>query len=91
MKGNEGTCEMCGHYVSIRQRAHIVAEELKTKPNVLMLCASCHVIFDTQLKPKVYKALSNYGVKNLPETWKKSIYTQAAEKSSRAKGKKKNN
>ena len=56
MKGNEGTCDMCGHYVSIREKAHIVAEESKTKPNVLMLCPSCHVIFDTQLKPIVYKA-----------------------------------
>ena len=29
MKVNEGICEMCGNYVGIRQKAHIVAEELK--------------------------------------------------------------
>ena len=87
MKLRENICEMCGHHVGILQKAHIVAEELKIKSNLLMLCPTCHVIFDTQLKPKLYKALSEAGYKKLPDSWKKSIYIQAAEKSPRAKGK----
>jgi len=88
MKTNEGICEMCGNYVGLRQKAHIVAEELKIKSNILLLCPTCHVIFDTQLKPKLYKSLLKAGVKKLPVSWKKSIYDQAAEKSPRAQGKK---
>ncbi len=38
MKHTEGVCEMCGNYVGLRQKAHIVAEELKVKSNLLMLC-----------------------------------------------------
>jgi len=87
MKVQEGPCEMCGHYVAIRQKAHIVAEDLKMKPNLLLLCPSCHIILDTQLKPKLYKALYKAGSRDLPESWKKSIYEAAAEKSPRAKGK----
>ncbi len=68
MKANEGICEMCGRYVGIRQKAHIVAEELKIKSNILMLCPTCHVIFDTQLKPKLYQAHSNAGFKKLPSS-----------------------
>jgi hypothetical protein len=45
-------------------------------------------MFDTHIKPKVHKALVEAGVKNLPESWKKSIYQQAAEASLRAKKKK---
>ena len=51
---NEGNCEMCGHYVAIRQMAHIFAEEKKSKPNLLMLCPTCHLMFDTHIKPKIY-------------------------------------
>jgi len=87
MKAREGTCEMCGHFVAIRQQAQIVAEGNKTKPNVMLLCPSCHVIFDTQLKPKLYVALTKAGTKNLPASWKKSIYTQAAEASQKARSK----
>ena len=85
MKDKEGPCEMYGHYVAIRQKAHIVAEDLKMKPNLLLLCPSCHIIFDTQLKPKLYKVLHEAGAKDLPLSWKKSIYEAAAEKSPRAK------
>ena len=81
---------MCGNYVGIRQRAHIVAEELKIRSNVLLLCPTCHMMFDTQLKPKLYKALTDAGFKKLRYLWKKFIYDQAAEKSPRAKGKKLN-
>jgi len=79
-----GICEMCGHHVGVRQKAHIMAEGKKTESNVLMLCPTCHIMFDTYLKPKVFKAMMEAGLQELPESWKKSIYEQAAEASAKA-------
>ena len=87
MKTKEGICEMCGHSVSIRQKAHIFAEGKKSGSKILMLCPTCHLMFDTHLKLKIFKALSEAGVKDLPVSWKKSIYAQAAEASAKARGK----
>jgi hypothetical protein len=87
-KSSEGLCEMCGNYVSVRQKAHILAEGKKTGENLLMLCPSCHIMFDTQIKPKVFTALKKAGLK-LPSSWEKSIYHQAAEASQKAREKKK--
>ena len=87
-KPSEGLCEMCGHYVKMRQKAHIVAEGKKTGVNLLMLCPSCHIMFDTHIKPKVFEALKQAGVDNLPNSWEKSIYQQAAEASQEARKKK---
>ena len=87
-KSSEGTCEMCGHYVAIRQKAHIAAEGKKSGSNLLMLCPSCHIIFDTHLKPKVFKVLKELKVKNLPKSWETSIYEQAAKASYAARMKK---
>lgn len=72
-------CEMCGHYVAIRQKAHIVSEGDESRDNILMLCPTCHLMFDTRLKPRLYKALARKRVKGLPRSWKKSIYHQGAE------------
>lgn len=85
MKGDESNfCEMCGHHVAIRQKAHIIAEGKKSGSNLLMLCPSCHIIFDTHLKPKIFKALSEYGI-TLPKSWETSIYEQAAKASMQAR------
>ena len=77
----DDTCEMCGHHVAVRQKAHIVAEGKKRGNNLLMLCPSCHVTFDTHLKPKMYRALVEAGVEGLPKSWRLSIYEQAAKAS----------
>ena len=74
---------MCGHHVGVRQKAHIVAEGKKAGNNLLMLCPSCHIMFDTHLKPKVFRAMMEAGLREFPESWKKSIYQQAAEASAR--------
>ena len=87
MKKSEGICEICGHCVGIRQKAHIIAEGKSTKSNILMLCPSCHMNFDTQLKPKLHTALTQEKAKNLPTSWKKSIYRQAADASMKARKK----
>jgi ribosome-binding protein aMBF1 (putative translation factor) len=44
-----GICEMCGHHVGVRQKAHIMAEGKKTESNVLMLCPTCHIMFGTHI------------------------------------------
>jgi hypothetical protein len=80
-----GICEMCGHQVGVRQKAHIIAEGGNTGDNLLMLCPTCHVMFDTHVKPKVFKAMLDSGFKDMPESWKKSIYCQASEASAKAK------
>jgi hypothetical protein len=87
-KSSEGLCEVCGHYVSVRQKAHILAEGKKTGENLLMLCPSCHIMFDTHIKPKLFTALRKAG-KTIPKSWEKSIYQQAAEASQKAREKKK--
>ncbi len=79
---------MCGHQVVVRQKAHIIAEGPKRGTNVLMLCPSCHIMFDTHLKPKMWKALAEHGLKGLPASWRQSIYEQAAEASAVARRKK---
>ena len=85
MKTPAGFCDICGHHVAIRQRAHIVAEGRKTGPNLLLLCPSCHVNFDTRLKPAICRALREAGVGNLPASWQTSIYEQAARASQAAR------
>ena len=82
-----GICEMCGHHVGVRQKAHIMAEGKKTENNLLMLCPTCHIMFDTHLKPKIFMALMDAGLA-MPESWKKSIYEQASEASAKARKRK---
>ena len=82
-----GICEMCGNHVGLRQKAHILAEGKKTEKNVLMLCPTCHIMFDTHVKPKIFKAMIDSGFKRFPESWRKSIYDQAAEASAKARQK----
>lgn len=55
-----GISGMCGHHVGVRQKAHILAEGKKTENHVLMLCSTCHIVFDTHVKPKVFKAMGGW-------------------------------
>jgi hypothetical protein len=54
-----------------------------------MLCPSCHIMFDTHLRPKIFKALNENGIKDIPKSWKSSIYDQAAKASMMARKRKK--
>lgn len=74
-----GICEMCGHHVGLRQKAHIVTEATGARGNLLMLCPTCHVMFNTQLKPKLRAALVKHGVTGMPSSWAQSIYDQAGD------------
>lgn len=55
-----------------------MAEAEKSGANLLLLCPSCHIMFDTHLKPRIYKALRAKGIKGLPKSWEAAIYEQAA-------------
>ena len=79
----DGCCEMCGHTVAVLQKAHILAEAPKSASNILMLCPTCHLMFDSHLKPILYCALEAMGCKNLPSSWRTSIYDQGAQESAR--------
>jgi len=85
----ENFCEMCGNFVAIREKSHIVAEAGRGRVNILMLCPSCHRMFDTRLKPRLYEALKDFGSTRLPKSWTKSIYHQAFEASMKARKRKK--
>ena len=37
---------------------------------------SCHVMFDTHIKPRLYTALADWGVPELPPSWEQSLYEQ---------------
>jgi ribosome-binding protein aMBF1 (putative translation factor) len=59
-------CEMCGHHVAIRRKAHIVAENVRKGNNILIVCPTCHIMFDTHVKPKVFMALLDAGSRTFP-------------------------
>jgi len=80
----EEFCEMCGKYVAIRQDSHIVSENVRSRINILKLCPSCHVMLDHRLKPRLYKALQEFGVTNLPKSWSISFHHQAIEERSKS-------
>lgn len=82
-------CEMCGQYTMLREKAHVCSEGDNCRENILMLCVSCHRMLDVHLKPRLYIALENYGAKNLPTSWKKSIYQQAYDASAKARRRRK--
>jgi len=44
-------------------------------------------MFDTHVKPKVFRALKKAGVKGIPGSWETSIYQQAAQASMAARRK----
>ena len=55
-----------------------------------MHCPTCHIMFDTYVKPKIFKTILEVGLREFPESWKISIYEQAAEASAKALQKNKN-
>jgi hypothetical protein len=70
---------MCGNYVALRQKAHIISEGDNSRENILMLCPGCPLRFDTRVKPRLSQALLKKGAKQLPVSWKKSSYDLAYE------------
>lgn len=72
-------CVMCGVTYPLPDAVHIIDEKewkaIKghdSKDNGIPLCPNCHRIFDEVLKPYLYKALKEYGYKDLPKGWSKN-------------------
>ena len=77
--GDHFPCVMCGCKYPLPDAAHIIYEkECKkqkgndSKVNGIPLCPSCHRVFDEILRPYLYKALREFGAKDLPKCWSKS-------------------
>lgn len=74
----ERPCEMCGCTHVPRDAAHIIDEQKATGGaadgdwNALSLCPSCRRLFEDHFRPKLFRALQQYGVTGLPLSWEKS-------------------
>lgn len=76
---NYRPCVMCGRVFPPPDAAHIIdGKEWKKKKgtdsqvNGLPLCKTCHAVFDDYLRSRLFLALSEFGAKGLPMTWKES-------------------
>jgi predicted restriction endonuclease len=75
----EKPCQWCGWRAARRDVAHIIDESdwknRKGGPhceeNLISLCPNCHHSFDEVIRPILYKALSKFGAKRLPNSWKR--------------------
>jgi hypothetical protein len=67
-------CEWCGWAAGRRHAAHII-DEIKSagegRWNALSLCPNCATVFDEVIRPKLHRALKEYGATNLPPSWSK--------------------
>ena len=70
---------MCGAVYPPPDAVHIIDEkEWKKKighdsqVNGIPLCPNCHRVFDEYLRPKLHQALTQFGVKKLPDSWRRS-------------------
>lgn len=86
--GKHLPCLMCGKDYPLPDAVHIIdAKEWKGKlgqdsiVNGIPLCPNCHRIFDEVFRPFLYKALSKFGCKNLPASWKKNNKLSVTDKS----------
>ncbi len=64
-------CLWCGWSAGRRFAAHIIDEGPERDWNALSLCPNCSTVFDEVVRPKLYRALKEYGVKGLPMSWSK--------------------
>jgi predicted restriction endonuclease len=72
-------CVMCGTAYPLPDAVHIIDEkEWKAKlgcdrqANGIPLCPNCHRVFDEVLRPYLHRALKEFGVTGLPESWQKN-------------------
>lgn len=67
-------CEWCGWQAGRRHAAHII-DEVKTtgkgRWNALCLCPNCATVFDEIIRPKLFRALTEFGATGLPQSWRK--------------------
>ncbi len=69
-------CVMCGATYPLPDAVHIIDEKewkavhgCDRRVNGIPLCPNCHRVFDEVLRPYLFRALSAFGTKGLPECW----------------------
>lgn len=67
----KAVCEWCGWGTGRRFASHIIDEGPEREWNALSLCPNCSTIFDEVIRPKLYRALKEWGAKSLPASWSK--------------------
>ena len=72
-------CVMCGTEYPLPDAVHIIDEtEWKARvgcdrqTNGIPLCPNCHRVFDEVLRPYLFRALNEFGSKELPVSWQKN-------------------
>jgi predicted restriction endonuclease len=72
-------CVMCGTRYPLPDAVHIIDEKEWTarvgssrQSNGIPLCPNCHRVFDEVFRPYLYRALAEFGAKELPECWAKN-------------------
>ncbi|MCE9584698.1 MAG: hypothetical protein K8T20_19575 [Planctomycetes bacterium] len=64
-------CRWCGWAAGRRHAAHIIDEGPEKEWNAISLCPNCSTMFDEKVRPLLYRALKEFGVKKLPASWSK--------------------
>lgn len=64
-------CQWCGWSAGRRFASHIIDEGPEKEWNAISLCPNCSTVFDEVVRPLFHKALTEYGVTGLPESWRK--------------------
>lgn len=62
-------CAWCGWAAGRRHAAHIIDEGPEKDWNAISLCPNCHSVFEEKVRPHLYKALKEFGVRGLPASW----------------------
>ena len=64
-------CAWCGWTAGRRHAAQIIDEGPEAEWNAISPCPNCSTVFDEVVRPKLDKALQEYGWANLPQSWRK--------------------
>lgn len=64
-------CAWCGWQAGRRFAAHIIDEGPERVWNAISLCPNCSTVFDENVRPRLWEALTKWGAKNLPKSWSK--------------------
>jgi hypothetical protein len=67
----EKSCAWCGWKSARRHACHIIDEAPEREWNAISLCPNCHEIFESTIRPMLYKALKEHGATGLPASWSK--------------------
>ena len=56
----------------IDKKEWVQRKKQDSQKNGIPLCPNCHRVFDEVLRPYLHRALHDFGVRDLPECWKRN-------------------